>query len=58
MWIRIHNTLHNCRLHIDTIVDNIVVEVSDEDDDGDTVGSVLRGFLALKKKDPVNRSDL
>jgi len=31
------------------------VEVSDEDDDGDTVGSVLRGFLALKKRDPVNR---
>jgi len=31
------------------------VEVSDEEDDGDTVGSVLRGFLAIKKKDPVNR---
>lgn len=31
------------------------VEVSDEEDDGDTLGSVLRGFLALKKKDPVNR---
>ena len=31
------------------------LQVSDEDDDGDTVGSVLRGFLALKKRDPVNR---
>jgi len=31
------------------------VEVSDEDDDGDTVGSVLRGFLALGRRDPVNR---
>lgn len=31
------------------------VEVADDDDDGDTVGSVLRGFLALRKRDPVNR---
>jgi ubiquitin-protein ligase E3 B len=31
------------------------VEVADDEDDGDTVGSVLRGFLALRKKDPVNR---
>jgi len=31
------------------------VEVADDDDDGDTVGSVLRGFLALRRKDPVNR---
>ena len=31
------------------------VEVAEDDDDGDTVGSVLRGFLALRKKDPVNR---
>ena len=31
------------------------VEVGDDEDDGDTVGSVLRGFLALKRKDPVNR---
>jgi hypothetical protein len=31
------------------------MKVSDEEDDGDTVGSVLRGFLALNKKDPVNR---
>ncbi len=31
------------------------VEVADDDDDGDTVGSVLRGFLALRRRDPVNR---
>jgi len=31
------------------------VEVAEDEDDGDTVGSVLRGFLALRKKDPVNR---
>ncbi len=31
------------------------VEVGDDEDDGDTVGSVLRGFLALRKRDPVNR---
>ena len=31
------------------------VEVTEDEDDGDTVGSVLRGFLALRKKDPVNR---
>ena len=30
-------------------------QVSDEEDDGDTVGSVLRGFLALRKRDPVTR---
>ena len=29
--------------------------MSDEEDDGDTVGSVLRGFLALRKRDPVTR---
>jgi hypothetical protein len=27
--------------------------LSDEEDDGDTVGSMLRGFLALNKKDPL-----
>ena len=32
------------------------VEVGDDEDTGDTVGSVLRGFLALKgRRDPVNR---
>lgn len=31
------------------------VEVSDDQDTGDTVGSVLRGFLTIHKKDPVNR---
>ena len=31
------------------------VEVGDDEDDGDTVGSVLRGFLALKRRDPVTR---
>ena len=29
--------------------------MSDEEDDGDTVGSVLRGFLAIRKRDPVTR---
>ena len=33
-------------------------KVSDEEDDGDTVGSVLRGFLALRKRDPVTRCRL
>ncbi len=31
------------------------VEVGDDEDDRDTVGSMLRGFLAIKRKDPVNR---
>jgi ubiquitin-protein ligase E3 B len=32
------------------------VEVGDDEDTGDTVGSVLRGFLAMKgRRDPVNR---
>lgn len=31
------------------------VEVGDDDDDGDTIGSVMRGFLALRRRDPVNR---
>lgn len=31
------------------------VEVADEEDDGDTLGSVIRGFLALRRRDPVNR---
>ncbi len=31
------------------------VEVGDDEDDGDTVGSMLRGFLAIKRRDPVNR---
>jgi ubiquitin-protein ligase E3 B len=31
------------------------VEVGDDEDDGDTVGSVLRGFLSLRRRDPVNR---
>ena len=31
------------------------MEVGDDEDDGDTVGSVLRGFLALKRRDPVTR---
>lgn len=31
------------------------VEVADDQDTGDTVGSVLRGFLTIHKKDPVNR---
>ena len=53
--MRIHNILHDRQRNVDNI---IIDQVSDEDDDGDTVGSVLRGFLALKKKDPVNRSHL
>ncbi|KAK3084530.1 hypothetical protein FSP39_014813 [Pinctada imbricata] len=31
------------------------VEVSDDQDTGDTVGSVLKGFFNIKKKDPVGR---
>ncbi|RWS12158.1 ubiquitin-protein ligase E3B-like protein [Dinothrombium tinctorium] len=31
------------------------VEVSDDQDVGDTVGSVLRGFFTIRRKDPVNR---
>ncbi|XP_054155444.1 ubiquitin-protein ligase E3B-like [Oppia nitens] len=31
------------------------VEVSDDNDTGDTVGSVLRGFFTFRPKDPINR---
>jgi len=31
------------------------VEVSDDEDTGDTLGSVLRGFLTIGKRDPVGR---
>lgn len=31
------------------------VEVGDDLDTGDTVGSVLRGFFTIRRKDPVNR---
>uniref|UniRef100_A0A5S6QH07 Ubiquitin-protein ligase E3B n=1 Tax=Trichuris muris TaxID=70415 RepID=A0A5S6QH07_TRIMR len=31
------------------------VEVGDDQDEGDTLGSVIRGFLAIRKKDPVGR---
>ncbi|KAA0183295.1 hypothetical protein HAZT_HAZT003429 [Hyalella azteca] len=31
------------------------VEVGDDEDTGDTVGSVVRGFLAVGRRDPVNR---
>ena len=31
------------------------VEVGDDADTGDTIGSVLRGFFAINRKDPVNR---
>lgn len=31
------------------------VEVSDDQDLGDTVGSVVRGFLAIRRSDPVDR---
>ncbi|CAH1803144.1 unnamed protein product, partial [Owenia fusiformis] len=31
------------------------VEVSDDQDQGDTVGSVLKGFFNIRKKDPVGR---
>lgn len=31
------------------------VEVSDDNDQGDTVGSVLRGFFTIRRRDPVNR---
>ncbi|XP_011210956.1 ubiquitin-protein ligase E3B [Bactrocera dorsalis] len=31
------------------------VEVSDDEDTGDTIGSVIRGFFTIRKKDPLNR---
>lgn len=31
------------------------VEVGDDEDMGDTVGSVIRGFFTIRKKDPLNR---
>ncbi|XP_076061977.1 ubiquitin-protein ligase E3B [Oratosquilla oratoria] len=31
------------------------VEVGDDEDTGDTVGSVIRGFFAIRKRDPVHR---
>ncbi|XP_076363103.1 ubiquitin-protein ligase E3B [Tachypleus tridentatus] len=31
------------------------VEVGDDQDTGDTVGSVLRGFFTIRKRDPINR---
>lgn len=31
------------------------VEVGDDEDIGDTIGSVLRGFFTIRKKDPLNR---
>lgn len=41
--------------HLDPPFSIRCVEVSDDQDTGDTVGSVLRGFFAVRKKDPVNR---
>ncbi|XP_053625281.1 ubiquitin-protein ligase E3B [Plodia interpunctella] len=31
------------------------VEVGDDEDTGDTIGSVIRGFFTIRKKDPLNR---
>ncbi|VEN39309.1 unnamed protein product [Callosobruchus maculatus] len=31
------------------------VEVADDEDTGDTIGSVFRGFFTIRKKDPQNR---
>lgn len=31
------------------------IEVGDDQDNGDTVGSILRGFLAIRRRDPINR---
>lgn len=31
------------------------VEVSDDQDTGDTIGSVIRGFFTIRKRDPINR---
>ena len=31
------------------------VEVGDDEDTGDTIGSVIRGFFTIRKKDPQNR---
>lgn len=31
------------------------VEVGDDEDTGDTIGSVIRGFFTIRKRDPLNR---
>lgn len=31
------------------------VEVGDDEDTGDTIGSVIRGFFTIRKKDPLHR---
>lgn len=31
------------------------VEVGDDEDTGDTIGSVIRGFFTIRRKDPLNR---
>uniref|UniRef100_A0A1Y1M188 HECT-type E3 ubiquitin transferase n=6 Tax=Photinus pyralis TaxID=7054 RepID=A0A1Y1M188_PHOPY len=31
------------------------VEVGDDEDNGDTIGSVIRGFFTIRKRDPQNR---
>lgn len=40
-----------------TIFLNILgcVEVGDDEDTGDTIGSVIRGFFTIRKRDPLNR---
>jgi ubiquitin-protein ligase E3 B len=41
--------------HLDPPFSVRCVEVGDDMDTGDTVGSVLRGFFTIRRKDPVNR---
>lgn len=41
--------------HLEPPISIRCVEVSDDQDTGDTVGSVLRGFFTIRRKDPVNR---
>ncbi|XP_046442108.1 ubiquitin-protein ligase E3B-like [Daphnia pulex] len=31
------------------------VEVNEDEDNGDTIGSVIRGFFTIRKRDPINR---
>nr|XP_033322085.1 ubiquitin-protein ligase E3B isoform X3 [Megalopta genalis] len=41
--------------HLDPPFTIRCVEVGDDEDTGDTIGSVLRGFFTIRKKDPQNR---
>ncbi|XP_076654428.1 ubiquitin-protein ligase E3B isoform X2 [Halictus rubicundus] len=41
--------------HLDPPFTIRCVEVGDDEDTGDTIGSVIRGFFTIRKKDPQNR---